>query len=177
MLPEPIYQEAPPPVPDEGLLIEKAIPPDTTVTAHSSGVSCTVSVALPEVLYPSGANLGAATVYARFFLNLNNAEANEALTIYPLSFDGTFDLPLGPAITDEPTVLSLPTVTINLTNYETYFTQPTAGASQPNILEVFVSNGFNTDPAKNLWEPTAQASQDHNSWYVDLTNCPSFYAP
>jgi hypothetical protein len=176
VLPEPIFEEPPPAVPDEGILIEETIPSDTTVTAISQGAACNVTVELPEVLYPGGANPGAAPVFARFFLNLNNPNASAALTIYPLAFEGSADIRLQSANTEEPTLISLPSVTIDLSNYEAYLTQPTAGTPQPNTLEVVVSDGFSDNPTQ-LWLPVSQASEDPFSWYIDLTNCPSLVSP
>jgi hypothetical protein len=169
VIPEPIFEEPPAPVPDEGLVIEEASPPYSSVPAQAQGLStdCFVDVSLPEVLDPSGA-----PVTARFFLNLNNANADQALTATPLPFEGSTDIALQAANEDQPTLQNLPLQVIDLNNYLAYLTQPTAASPQPNILEVFVSDGFSDDKTQ-LWAPSGTHSFDHTSWNIDLTGCTS----
>src|SRR5208282_788849 len=87
VLPEPIFEEPPPEAPDQGLVIELPFPDSSTVVAETNPISgdCLVSVSLREVLNQSNAP----EVTARFFLNLNNPNANQAVTALPLTFEGS----------------------------------------------------------------------------------------
>ena len=158
VLPEPIFEEPPPAVPDEGLVIEETLPElNTTVVAQTNSISgdCLVDVGLPEVLDPSGA-----TVFARFFLNLNNPNADQAITSFPLTFEGsgtggTTDIELIEASETSVDLINLPRQEIDLNNYLPYLIQPTAGSPQPNTLQIFISDGFSNDPTQ-LWAPASQ---------------------
>ncbi len=176
VIPEPIFEEPPPAVPDEGLVIEETLPQSSTVTAQTVGGDCLVGVSLPEVLDPSGA-----PVTARFFLNLNNPDADQAVTALPLHFEGataagSIDVPLEVANEDEPNLINLPPQEIDLNSFLPFLTQPTGGAPQPNTLQIFISDGFSDDPTQ-LWAPAAQSSYAYAFWYIDLTDCPSLFIP
>jgi hypothetical protein len=165
-------------VPDQGLVIEETLPlQNTTVVAETNSVSgdCFIDVGLPEVLDPSGAR-----VFARFFLNLYNPNADPAFTVFPLTFEGSSipgntDIELSAAGVS-PDLISLPRQVIDLNNYRPYLTQPTAGSPQPNTLQIFISDGFSNDPSQ-LWAPAAQSSYASTFWYVDLSHCPPPFTP
>ncbi len=171
VIPEPITEEPPAVIPDEGLLIFTPLP-YSSVRAQTQGPSsdCLVNVSISQVLDPSSAPLT-----ARIFLNLDSAGPPQALTDAPLLFEGgTTDLQLGEANEDEPTVFSLSNQVINLSNYLPYL-QP-SGSSQPNFLSIFISDDFSDDQA-TLWQPVAGKLYASVVLEIDMTGCPDFFVP
>jgi hypothetical protein len=171
VIPEPITEEPPAVVPDQGLLIFSP-PPYSSVRAQPEGLSstCIVNLSIPQVLDPSSAPLT-----ARIFLNLDSSGPDQALTDAPLLFEGgTTDLQLGVANEGFPTLFSLPNQPINLSDYLPYL-QP-SGSSQPNFLSIFISDDF-SDDQNTLWQPVAGKLYASVVLEIDLTECLDFFVP
>jgi hypothetical protein len=173
VIPEQVSEAPAPQVPDEGLVIQEIFPASSSVpaTATANG-GCTVTIQLPQVLDPSGA-----PVTARVFLNLFNPYADQSLTEYPLNLGGETDILLARADENSPNLFALGNTDIDLADFLPYLAGPNQGTSEPNVLSVYVSDGFSIQPNEPLYEPASGESAASATWNIDLTNCPRFDLP
>lgn len=180
MLPEPVTEEPPPSTPDEAPVIQITSPAQTLVPAsQSADGNCEITIGLPEVEDPSGAALT-----ARVFLNYNNPylcgaeDPNCPATYEPLALENSgagvassFDFPLTAANVDNPMILELLPLTIDLSDYEDQLVPPSeTTAAVLNYVEVVVSDGF-TDANGDFIDPASGKSAIKTSWYIDLSAC------